>query len=74
MYQSIDSLLAANKPTKGAVTDLANLSLQMNASLHRLQIAQRKARLQKRQQRHGTEQEEGEEKEQQQQQKKKASR
>ena len=43
MYQTVDSLLSANKPTKGTAADLANLSLQFNVSLHQLEIAQRKA-------------------------------
>lgn len=38
-YQTMDSLLSANKPTKGTVDDLASSALEFNLSLHHLHIA-----------------------------------
>jgi len=35
----MDSLLSANKPTKGTVEDLASCALEFNFFIHHLQIA-----------------------------------
>jgi len=38
-YQTMDSLLSANKPTKGSVDDLASCALEFNYTLHHLHLA-----------------------------------
>ncbi|TFJ87679.1 hypothetical protein NSK_001029 [Nannochloropsis salina CCMP1776] len=38
-YETMNSLISASKPTKGAVEDLAAYSFKFNLSLHNLQLA-----------------------------------